>query len=70
MQSTVWDSGTFEAKNDGRKNFTRKIKFDYEKGEQKYLLFTVDADNCQKGIYTFQVWHNGIMIGQAIKKLS
>jgi hypothetical protein len=70
MQSTVWDSGTFEAKNDGRKNFTRKIKFDYEKGEQKYLLFTVDADNCQKGIYTFQVWHNGIMIGQAVKKLS
>jgi hypothetical protein len=70
MQSTVWDSGTFDAKNEGRKSFTRKIKFDYEKGEQKYLLFTVDTDKCQKGIYTFQVWHNGIMIGQATKKLS
>ena len=70
MQSTVWDSGTFDAKNEGRKSFTRKIKFDYEKGEQKYLLFTVDTDKCQKGIYTSQVWHNGIMIGQATKKLS
>ena len=70
MQSTVWDSGTFEAKNEGRKGFTRKIKFDYEKGEQKSLLFTVDTEKCQKGTYTFQVWHNGIMIGQATKKLS
>lgn len=69
LQSTVWDSGTFDVKNEGRKNFTRKIKFDYEKGEQKYLLFTVDTEKCQKGIYTFQVWHNGIMIGQATKKL-
>ncbi|MEP7372814.1 MAG: hypothetical protein ABI675_05445 [Chitinophagaceae bacterium] len=69
MQSTVWDSGTFDVKNEGRKNFTRKIKFDYEKGEQKYLLFTVDTEKCEKGIYTFQVWHNGIMIGQATKKL-
>lgn len=69
MQSTVWDSGTFEARNEGKKGFTRKIKFDYEKGEQKSLLFTVDTENCQKGTYTFQVWHNGIMIGQATKKL-
>ncbi|MGZ8523238.1 MAG: hypothetical protein ACXWV1_02360 [Chitinophagaceae bacterium] len=70
LQSTVWDSGTFVAENDGKKNFTRKIKFDYEKGEQKYLLFSVDTENCQKGVYTFQVWHNGIMIGKATKKLS
>ena len=70
MQSTVWDSGNFETKNDGKKSFTRKIKFDYEKGEQKNLLFTIDTEKCPKGTYTFQVWHNGIMIGQAIKTLS
>lgn len=70
LQSTVWDSGTFDSKNEGRKNFTRKIKFDYERGEQKHLLFTIDAEKCQKGVYTLQVWHNGIMIGQATKKLS
>ena len=70
MQSTVWDSGSFETKNDGKKNFTRKIKFDYEKGEQKNLLFTIDTEKCAKGTYTLQVWHNGILIGQAIKTLS
>ncbi len=69
LQSTVWDSGTFDAKNEGRKSYTRKIKFDYEKGEQKHLLFSIDTEKCQKGIYTFQVWHNGIMIGKATKTL-
>src|SRR6185295_18159564 len=58
MQSTVWDSGNFDTKSEGRKGFTRKIKFDYEKGEQKNLLFTIDTENCQKGTYTFQLWHN------------
>jgi len=70
MQSTVWDSGSFDTKNDGKKSFTRKIRFDYEKGEQKNLLFTIDTEKCQKGTYTFQLWHNGIMIGQATKTLS
>jgi hypothetical protein len=70
LQSTVWDSGTFDAKNEGKKNYTRKIKFDYEKGEQKHLLFSIETEKCQKGIYTFQVWHNGIMIGKATKTLS
>jgi predicted nucleic acid-binding Zn-ribbon protein len=70
LQSTVWDSGTFDAKTGGKKSYTRKIKFDYERGEQKHLLFTIDAEKCQKGTYLLQVWHNGIMIGQASKKLS
>ena len=70
LQNSAWDSGNFETKNDGKKSFTRKIKFDYEKGEQKNLLFTIDTEKCPKGTYTFQVWHNGIMIGQAIKTLS
>jgi hypothetical protein len=70
LQSTVWDSGIFSTKNEGKKGFTRKIRFDYEKGEQKNLLFTIDTEKCQKGTYTFQLWHNGIMIGQAKKILS
>lgn len=70
MQSTVWDSGSFDTKGEGKKGFTRKIKFDYEKGEQKNLLFTIDTEKCQKGTYTFQLWHNGVMIGQARKTLS
>ena len=70
LQSTVWDSGSFDARNEGKKNYTRKIKFDYEKGEEKHLLFSIDTERCQKGVYTFQVWHNGILIGKATKTLS
>jgi len=70
LQSTVWDSGSFDARNEGKKNYTRKIKFDYEKGEEKHLLFSIDTEKCQKGVYTFQVWHNGILIGKATKTLS
>ena len=69
LQSTVWDSGTFDSKSEGKKNYTRKIKFDYEKGEQKHLLFSIDTEKCQKGVYTFQIWHNGVMIGKATKTL-
>ncbi len=70
LRSNVWDSGSFDTKANGKKNFTRKIKFDYEKGEQKKLLFTLDVSDCQKGNYIFQVWHNGVMIGQVSKTLS
>lgn len=69
MQSTVWDSGSFET-SEGQKNFTRKIRFDYEKGEQKNLLFSIDTEKCDKGTYTFQLWHNGRRIGQVSKTLS
>ena len=70
MQNTVWDSGSFDTKNDGKKSFTRKIKFDYEKGERKNLLFTIDTEKCEKGTYTFQLWYNGILIGQTSKTLN
>lgn len=70
MQNTVWNSGSFETKNEGPKKFTRKIKFDYARGEEKQLLFSINTEKCEKGVYTFQLWHNGILIGQATKTLS
>lgn len=70
LQSAVWDSGNFETVNQGQKKFTRKIRFDYDKGEEKNLLFSLDVENCAKGPYTFQLWHNGRKIGQATMTLS
>ena len=66
----VWESGSFNALNGDKKNYTLKMKFDYNKGEPKQLALTLNADNYQKGNYRMQVYHNGIMIGQAVKKLS
>ncbi|MEI9945217.1 MAG: hypothetical protein WDN26_13500 [Chitinophagaceae bacterium] len=69
LQSSDWDAGTFETKKQGVKNFTRKVKFDYTKGEQRKIIFTLENEKFQKGTYTLQLWHQGILIGQAVKKL-
>ena len=69
IQNPVWDSGKFSSKNDGVKNFTRKLKFDYKKGEQKNLLFSIETDKYEKGIYKLQVYHNGILVAKASQTL-
>jgi myosin heavy subunit len=70
LQSSAWDSGSFDTKTEGRKNYTRKMKFDYSKGEQKALIFTLNIDAFEKGIYTLQIWHDGIKIGEIAKALT
>ena len=70
LQNSVWDAGSFDTRNDGRKNYTMKMKFDYQKGEPKHLVFSLNADNYQKGNYTMQLYHNGVQIGRVVKTLS
>jgi len=70
LQSSTWDSGTFDTKTEGKKNFTRKIRFDYIKGEQKTLIFSLDVDSLQKGAYTLQVWHEGLKIGEISRTMN
>src|SRR4030095_15419953 len=69
LQNSVWDAGSFEARNEGRKNYTMKMRFEYEKGDSKHLLFTLNAEEYQKGNYTLQIYHNGILIGKSTKTL-
>lgn len=70
LQNSVWDSGTFETRGEGRKNYTRKMRFDYSKGEQKSLIFAMDVENCQKGNYVLEIWHNGMRIAETSRKLN
>lgn len=69
LQNPIWESRTMDTKNEGKKDYTLKIRFDYEKGEQKRHIFSLDSDKYQKGNYTMQVYHNGYRIGQAVKTL-
>lgn len=69
LKNSEWDSGSFNTP-DGKKIYSYKVNFNYTKGEQKRLLFSLKADNCQKGNYTMQVYYNGIMIGKVFKTLS
>lgn len=70
LQSSAWDSGSFDTKNDGKRYYTRKMRFDYIKGEQKALIFAIEFDTFQKGTYTLEIWHNGVKIGETAKTLS
>lgn len=65
----AWESGSFDT-DGGKKIYSRKIKFDYNKGESRRLNFSVPADNIQKGTYTLQVYNNGKVIGKTVKVVS
>lgn len=70
LSTDVWESsGTIDTKNEGRKRYTRKIKFEYVRGEIKPLSFSINADEYQKGTYTLQLYHNGYMIGKTARTL-
>ncbi len=70
MQNPVWESRSMETKNEGKKDYTLRVKFDYEKGEQKRHVFTLDTEKFQKGNYRMEVYHNGYLIGRTVRTLS
>lgn len=66
----VWESATPMTTHSGdRKNYTRKVRFEYTKGESKPLIFSINADAYQTGAYVLQVYHRGYKIGQVSKTL-
>jgi hypothetical protein len=71
LTSDAWESSSsIDTRNEGKKRYTRKVKFEYQKGETKRLVFSLNAEDYQKGTYNLQVYHNGYMIGQANKVLN
>jgi hypothetical protein len=66
----VWDAGSFETKNEGRKVYSRKLLFEYHKGETKRLQFALEPESFDKGVYKISLYHNGFRIGQSSWKLS
>ena len=70
LNTEVWDAGSFDTKTEGRKIYTRKVRFEYNKGEAKQLIFSLEPDNFEKGTYKLSLYHNGIRIGGTSWKLS
>jgi peptidoglycan hydrolase CwlO-like protein len=69
LKNSVWDFGTFDTRNEGKKPYTLKMHFQYQKAEAKQVLFSLTPDSYENGIYTMQIYHNGVMIGQLTKTL-
>jgi len=70
LNTEVWDAGSFETKSEGRKVYTRKVRFEYNKGEPKKLIFSLEPDYFEKGTYKLSLYHNGVRIGESSWKLS
>lgn len=66
----VWETSTMNLQSGGRISYTRRIRFEYQKGESKKLLFSLNPEEYLQGTYTLQVYHNGYMIGQIMKNLN
>ena len=70
LHNDIWESGNFETKTSGVKDYTIKLRFEYNQGEQKKMILTLEPDKFLKGNYKMQLYHNGIMIGETSKTLS
>ncbi|MBL0146417.1 MAG: hypothetical protein IPP48_12405 [Chitinophagaceae bacterium] len=70
LKNSAWETGLFETKEDGRKMYSQKLRFDYTKGEIKRCNFSLSADKYPKGNYTLQIYHNGVLIANTVKTLS
>jgi len=65
----VWESTTMDSYDGKKIPFTRKIKFEYVKGESKNLVFSISAGEYFKGLYTLKIFQSGRLIGQVSKTL-
>lgn len=66
----AWETYSIPLKNGSSITYTRKIRFEYQKGETKRLIFSLNPEEYMKGTYTMQVYHNGYLIGQVTKSLN
>jgi hypothetical protein len=62
------ESGYFQTP-EGRRMYSLKMRFDYIKGEEKKLAFTINADSYQQGNYIIRLYQNGIMLAKKFKAL-
>lgn len=70
MQTDLWESASISTHDYGKKTYTRKVKFEYQKGETKQLQLTLKPEDYEKGNYRLQVFHNGYLIGETTKRLN
>lgn len=70
LQTDVWGADYFISKTEGTKAYTAKIHFEYNRGEKKKILYTIQPDNFYSGAYVMQVYQNGISLGETAKSLN
>jgi predicted nucleic acid-binding Zn-ribbon protein len=70
LQNDIWGADYFISKTEGTKPYTARIHFEYNRGEKKKILYTLQPDNFLQGTYVMQVYQNGIALGETTKSLN
>ncbi len=69
LQTSNWETGIFYT-SAGKQIYSKKLRFNNNGGESKKLNFSLQAEKYLPGKYTIEVYHDGTVIGRAIKILS
>jgi predicted RNase H-like nuclease (RuvC/YqgF family) len=70
LQTDVWGADHFDSKTEGPKAHTTKVHFEYNNGERKKILYTIQPDNFLSGTYVMQVYQNGVSLGETTRQLN
>ena len=70
LQTDAWVPDHFDSKTEGSKAYTTKVHFEYNKGERKKILYTIQPDIFLSGTYVMQVYQNGVSLGETSKQLN
>jgi hypothetical protein len=65
VQDDQWMAGMFQSKTDGYLKYSRKLNWEYSKGDTKKLTTTIPVNRIAKGGYQLQLYQNGSRIGKA-----
>ncbi|MBS4063838.1 MAG: hypothetical protein KGZ74_04730 [Chitinophagaceae bacterium] len=65
VQDDQWMAGMFQSKNDGFMKYSRKLNWEYHKGDSRKLNTTIPVNRISKGGYQLQLYQNGLRIGKA-----
>lgn len=68
LQKSNWESGAFTTEH-GKKIYSYKMRVEQGKGEIKKLTFSLHADKNETGTFTFQIYHNGFLIGSSTQRV-
>jgi hypothetical protein len=67
LQADQWAAAEnfFNSKKEGTKAFTKRIRFEYNRGDQKKIVSSIEQpERVAKGLYTLKIYLNGVVIGQ------
>jgi ABC-type uncharacterized transport system permease subunit len=69
LQTSNWETGVFYT-NSGKQIYSKKLRFNSNNGENKKLNFSIQAEKYLPGKYTIELYHDGAVVGRAVKVLS